>query len=45
MNLNNDDWEMVARVNQELRNYISLLEDAREREPITSVFSVSRLAN
>jgi len=45
MNLNNDDWEMVARVNQELSNYISLLEDAREREAITSVFSISRLGN
>merc|ERR1712096_161650 len=40
-----DDWEMVARVNQELGNYISLLEDAREREAITSVFNISRLGN
>ena len=45
MDLNNDDWEMVARVNQELTNYISLLEDAREREAITCVFNISRLGN
>jgi methionyl-tRNA synthetase len=45
MNLNNDDWEMVARVNQELTNYINLLEDAREREAITCVFNISRLGN
>jgi len=45
MNLNDDDWEMVARVNQELTNYINLLEDAREREAITCVFNISRLGN
>ena len=45
MDLNNDDWEMVARVNQELTNYINLLEDAREREAITCVFNISRLGN
>merc|ERR1719336_806836 len=45
MDLNNEDWEMVARVNQELTNYISLLEDAREREAITCVFNISRLGN
>ena len=45
MDLNNDDWEMVARVNQELTNYTSLLEDAREREAITCVFNISRLGN
>jgi len=45
MNLNNEDWEVVARVNQELTAYISHLEDAREREAITAVFNVSRLGN
>ena len=45
MSLNDDDWEMVARVNQELTNYINLLEDAREREAITCVFNISRLGN
>merc|ERR1712013_708614 len=45
MGLNDDDWEMVARVNQELTNYINLLEDAREREAITCVFNISRLGN
>merc|ERR1712212_250116 len=45
MNLNNEDWELVARVNQELTAYISHLEDAREREAITAVFNVSRLGN
>jgi len=45
MNLNNEDWECVARVNQELTNYIAQLEDAREREAITTVFNISRLGN
>merc|ERR1740128_554297 len=45
MNLNEDDWEIVALVNRELVHYISLLEDAREREAITSVFNISRLGN
>ena len=45
MNLNKEDWELVARVNQELTAYISHLEDAREREAITAVFNVSRLGN
>eukprot|EP00092_Neocalanus_flemingeri_P103112 GFUD01131912.1.p1 GENE.GFUD01131912.1~~GFUD01131912.1.p1 ORF type:complete len:917 (+),score=367.75 GFUD01131912.1:349-2751(+) len=45
MDLNKDDWEMVARVNQELGSYINLLEDAREREAITAVFNISRLGN
>merc|ERR1712032_1113222 len=45
MNLNSEDWELVARVNQELTAYISHLEDAREREAITAVFNVSRLGN
>jgi methionyl-tRNA synthetase len=45
MELNSEDWEMVARVNQELANYICQLEDAREREGITSVFNISRLGN
>merc|ERR1712203_111975 len=40
-----EDWELVARVNQELTAYISHLEDAREREAITAVFNVSRLGN
>merc|ERR1712002_714860 len=45
MNLNNEDWDCVARVNQELTNYIAQLEDAREREAITTVFNISRLGN
>jgi len=45
MNLTDEDWELVARVNQELANYISQLEEAREREAITSVFNISRLGN
>merc|ERR1719153_337349 len=45
MNLNSEDWELVARVNQELAAYINHLEDAREREAITAVFNVSRLGN
>ena len=43
--VNNEDWELVARVNPELTAYISHLEDAREREAITAVFNVSRLGN
>merc|ERR1719509_111382 len=45
MALTNEDWELVARVNQELANYIAQLEDAREREGITTVFNISRLGN
>jgi len=45
MALTNEDWELVARVNQELSNYITQLEDAREREAITTVFNISRLGN
>jgi len=45
MNLNEDDWEIVARVNQELTSYIGFLEDGREREAITCVFNISRLGN
>ena len=40
-----DDWEMVALVNREVAYYIQLLEDAREREAISAVFSISRLGN
>ena len=42
MTINEHDWEMVARINQELVDYINLLEDAREREAITVVFNISR---
>merc|ERR1712098_703805 len=45
MTINEYDWEMVARINQELVDYINLLEDAREREAITVVFNISRLGN
>ena len=45
MNLNEDDWEMVARINQELVEYINLLEEARERDAIRVVFNISRLGN
>ena len=45
MNLTEHDWEMVARINQELVDYISLLEEAREREAISVVFNISRLGN
>ena len=45
MSLTEEDWEMVARINQELVEYISLLEDAREREGISAVFNISRLGN
>jgi len=45
MELNSDDWEIMALVNRELKTYISLLEDAREREAITAVFNISRLGN
>ena len=45
MNLNDDDWEMVARINQELVEYINLLEEARERDAIRVVFNISRLGN
>ena len=45
MNLNDDDWEMVALVNREIGHYIELLEDAREREAISVVFNISRLGN
>ena len=45
MNLNEDDWEIVALVNRELVHYINLLEEAREREAITAVFNISRLGN
>jgi len=36
---------MVAGLNLELSNYISLLEVGREREAITSMFFISRLSN
>lgn len=36
---------VAARINQELVEYISLLEDAREREGISAVFNISRLGN
>ena len=45
MNLTDDDWEMVARINQELVEYINLLEDAKERDAIRVVFNISRLGN
>jgi len=45
MNLTDEDWEMVARINQELTDYIALLEEAREREAISVVFNISRLGN
>ena len=45
MSFTEEDWEMVARINQELIEYISLLEDAREREGISVVFNISRLGN
>jgi methionyl-tRNA synthetase len=45
MVLNVDDWEMIALVNREVVHYINLLEDAREREAISAVFSISRLGN
>jgi len=45
MTINEHDWEMVARINQELVDYINLLEDAREREAITVVFNISRIGN
>jgi len=45
MNLNDDDWEMVARINQELVEYINLLEEAKERDAIRVVFNISRLGN
>ena len=45
MELTDEDWEVVSRVNQELARYIAQLEDAREREAITTVFNISRLGN
>ena len=45
MALTREDWEMVALVNRELEHYITLLEDAREREAISAVFNISRLGN
>jgi len=45
MELNADDWEIVALVNRELEHYTLLLEDAREREAISAVFNISRLGN
>ena len=45
MQLNADDWEIVALVNRELEHYTLLLEDAREREAISAVFNISRLGN
>jgi len=45
MELNNEDWEMICLVNRELEQYISLMEDARERETIFTVFNISRLGN
>jgi len=43
--LNAEDWEIVCLVNREVTHYIQLLEDAREREAISAVFSISRLGN
>jgi len=45
MNLNEEDFEMIAYVNREIESYVSLLEDAREREAISTVFNISRLGN
>ena len=45
MKLTEEDWEFVARINQELAEYIALLEEAREREAISVVFNISRLGN
>jgi methionyl-tRNA synthetase len=45
MELSREDWEVVALVNREVEHYISLLEDAREREAISVVFNISRLGN
>jgi len=45
MVLNSDDWEIICLVNRELEQYISLMEDARERETIFTVFNISRLGN
>ena len=45
MLLNAEDWEIVCLVNREVTHYIQLLEDAREREAISAVFSISRLGN
>ena len=45
MELNAEDWEIVALVNRELEHYTLLLEDAREREAISAVFNISRLGN
>jgi len=45
MSLNAEDWEIVCLVNREVTHYIQLLEDAREREAISAVFSISRLGN
>jgi len=45
MSLLEEDWEIVARVNQELEAYTGQLEDARERDAISSLFNISRLGN
>merc|ERR1719175_500326 len=45
MVLNSDDWEIICLVNRELEQYITLMEDARERETIFTVFNISRLGN
>lgn len=45
MDLTAADWETVALVSRELTSYISLLEDAREREAISAIFTISRIGN
>jgi len=45
MSLTAEDWEMVCLVNREIEHYQLLLDDAREREAITTVFNISRLGN
>lgn len=45
MNLNEEDYALVALVNREVEHYIELLEEAREREAISAVFNISRLGN
>ena len=45
MSLTEEDWELVARVNQELSSYLALLEEAREREGIVALLNISRLGN
>lgn len=45
MTLGQDEKMLLVRINRELKQYISLLENAKLRDAIRPIFSISRLGN